>query len=83
MILDSTNDRLIISAIGQRNSITLSSYLFVNSYTIPCTSLVDSRYTGLAFLDFKFAVRHYVPLTKLQEKKPLFLADGALSSWIE
>jgi hypothetical protein len=81
--LASTSDRLIISAMGRKNSIKLSSYLLVDGRAIPCVSLVDSGCTGLAFLDFKFAVRHDVPLTRLREKKPLFLADGALSSWIE
>jgi hypothetical protein len=81
--LTGTGDKLVISAMGQRNSITLSSYLLVGDRAIPCVSLVDSGCTGLAFLDFKFAVRHHISLTKLRERKPLSLADGALSSWIE
>jgi hypothetical protein len=81
MICD--DDRLVISAMGQDSSILLSSYLVWDGYAVPCVSLVDSGCTGLAFLDFKFAVRHHVPMTKMEKKKPLFLADGALSSWIE
>jgi hypothetical protein len=38
---------------------------------------------GLAFMDFKFAIRNNIPLSRLVKKKPLYLADGVLSLWIE
>ena len=34
-------------------------------------------------MDFKFAVRNNIPLSRLVKKRPLYLADGVLSSWIE
>lgn len=48
-----------------------------------CVSLVDSGCSGLAFMDYKFAVKHRLPLTQLQKRRPLFLADSVLSSWVE
>ena len=72
-------DRLIISTIGRDNSILLSSYFVWNGYIVLYVLLVDSGYTGLAFLDFKFAVRYYIPISKIEKKKLLFLADGVLS----
>jgi predicted aspartyl protease len=45
--------------------------------------LVDSGCTGEAFVDYAFAVRIGLPLTKLEKKRPLFLADGKLARWIE
>ena len=75
---------LYISAVGKAiNSILLSSYLVVGERKISCVSLVDSGCTGLAFMDFKFAVRNNIPLSRLVKKRPLYLADGVLSSWIE
>jgi hypothetical protein len=37
----------------------------------------------LAFMDFKCVVRNNIPLSRLVKKKPRYLADGVLSSWIE
>jgi hypothetical protein len=34
-------------------------------------------------MDFKFAVRNNIPLSRLVKKRPLYLADGVFSSWIE
>jgi hypothetical protein len=73
-----------ISTVGIAiNSILLSSYLVVGEYKISYVSLVDSGCMGLAFMDFKFAVRNNIPLSRLAKKKPLYLADDVLSSWIE
>ena len=75
---------LYISAVGKAiNSILLSSYLVVSERKISCISQVDSGCTGLAFMDFKFTVRNNIPLSRLVKKRPLYLADGVLSSWIE
>jgi hypothetical protein len=35
---------------------------------------------GLAFMDFMIAVCNNIPLSRLVKKKPLYLADGVLSS---
>jgi hypothetical protein len=76
-------DNLVVSAVGSSaKSILLSSYVVFGERPIPCVSLVDSGCTGLAFMDFHFAVRPRLPLQQLQQAKPLFLADGVLSSWI-
>ena len=76
--------QLIISTIGQSaNSILLSSYLLFGGRAIPCTSLVDSGCTALAFLDEDFARQYKLPLQRLLRKRPLFLADGKLAGWIE
>lgn len=75
----------MISAIdgSSAKSILLSSYLVVDQRIVRCVSLVDSGCSALAFIDFQFAVRHRLPLSRLPRKRPLFLADGILSSWIE
>jgi hypothetical protein len=65
------------------NSILLSTYVVVGERKISCVSQVDLGCTGLAFMDFKFAVRNNIPLSRLVKQKPLYLADGVLSSWIE
>jgi hypothetical protein len=44
---------------------------------------VDSGCTALAFVDYAFAVRNNLPLVKLSRKRPLYLADGSFSGWIE
>jgi len=76
--------KLIISALGSSpKSILLDSYIVVGSRAIRCVSLVDSGCTALAFVDFQFVVRHRLPLSRLPRKRPLSLADGAFSSWIE
>jgi hypothetical protein len=45
--------------------------------------MVDSGCMRLAFIDFKFAVCNNIPLFRLVKKKPLYLADSVLLSWIE
>src|SRR3982074_1861880 len=72
---------LYISAVGKAiNSILLSSYLVVGECKISCVSRVASGCTGLTFIDFKFAIRNNIPLSRFVKKKPLYLADGVLSS---
>ena len=79
----STN-RLVISALSDTaKSILLPSTILFDKRKVVCVSLVDSGCTALAFIDYKFAVRHQLPLMQLQKKRPLFLADGGLSSWVE
>src|SRR5947209_3187954 len=79
----SIDDYLIISAIGSTNSILLSSYLHIDNRVVLYISLVDLGYTGLVFLDFKFATRYRILTFRLPKRLPLFLADGVLLSWIE
>jgi hypothetical protein len=38
---------------------------------------------GLAFMDFKFDIRNNILLSRLVNKRSLYLADGMFSSWIE
>jgi hypothetical protein len=57
---------LYISAIGTViNAILLSSYLVVGKCIISYILLVNSGYTELAFMDFKFAVRNNISLSWL------------------
>jgi hypothetical protein len=78
------NNVLYISTVGKAiNSILLFDYLVVGKRIISCVSLVDSGYTGLTFMDFKFAIRNNIPMSRLVKKKPLYLADGVFSSWVE
>ena len=37
----------------------------------------------MGFVDFAFATRNRLPMTRLRRKKPLYLANGELSTWIE
>lgn len=77
-------DRLTLSALGSDNkSILLPSYLVSDGRKVVCIALVDSGCTGMAFVDFAFATRNRLPMTKMGRKRPLYLADGVLSSWIE
>ena len=74
----SIDDYLIISAVGGTNLILLSSYLYINNCVVPYISLVDPGYTGLVFLDFKFATRYRILTFRLPKRLPLFLANGVL-----
>lgn len=75
---------MLISALGVSDkSILLSSYVVTGGRYVVCVSLVDSGCTGEAFVDFAFAVKNRIPMTKLLRKRPLYLADGGFSSWVE
>jgi hypothetical protein len=70
---------LYISALGTAiNSSLLSSYLVVGEGNILCILLVDLGYTGLACMDFQFAICNNIPLSWLVKKKPLYLVDSVL-----
>ena len=34
-------------------------------------------------MDFAFAIRNRLPMARLRKRKPLYLANGELSTWIE
>lgn len=77
-------ERLVISTINpSKNSILLPSKIIVSNNAHSCISLVDSGCTGEAFMDFSFAVRTRAKLERLPRPRPLYLANGVLSAWIE